>query len=110
VADPELGLALLNKWRAAQEEMAAAGMSIASAARNQQSAKRGSEPVADEWCLVGNVIVHDEIDVEFGRHCGLDLIQELAELGGAMATVALADNLAGATSRAANNEVVPWRV
>jgi hypothetical protein len=68
------------------------------------------EPVADQRRLVGGVIVHDEMDVEFARHCGLDLIQELAELGGAMATVALADNLAGATSRAANNEVVPWRV
>jgi hypothetical protein len=52
-------------------------------------------PVADQRRLVGGVIVHDEMDVEFARHRGLDLIQELAELDGAMATVALADNLAG---------------
>src|SRR3984893_13947734 len=53
------------------------------------------EPCADQRCLVGGVIVHDKMDVELAWHCGLDLIQELAELGGAMATVALADNLAG---------------
>src|ERR1700756_3000539 len=53
------------------------------------------EPVADQRRLVGGVIVHDEMDVEIARDCGLDLVEELAELGGPMASIALADNLAG---------------
>src|SRR5258708_22712052 len=53
------------------------------------------EPSADQRCLVGGVIVHDEMDVEAAWHCRLDLVQELAELSGTMAPVALADDLAG---------------
>jgi len=42
-----------------------------------------------------SVIVHDEMDVEFARHGGLDLVEELAELGSTVASVALADDPSG---------------
>ena len=38
------------------------------------------------------VIVHDEMDVEVARHGGLDLVEELAEFGGTVASIALADD------------------
>ena len=41
-----------------------------------------SQPSSDQWGLVRDVVVHDEMDVEFARHGGLDLVEELAELGG----------------------------
>ena len=53
------------------------------------------EPVADQLGLVGAVVVHDEMNVEIGRHVALDLVEELAELARAMAREALADDLAG---------------
>ena len=37
------------------------------------------------------VIFHDEIDVEFARHGGLDRIEELAKLRSTVASVALAN-------------------
>ena len=52
------------------------------------------EPFADQRRLVGGVIVHDEMDVETAWDGSLDLVEELAELGGAVAAVALADDLA----------------
>ena len=50
------------------------------------------EPVADQLCFVCAVIVHDNMDVEIGRHVALDLVKELAELLCAMAWHAFADN------------------
>ena len=50
------------------------------------------QPFSDQGGLVRGVIVHDEMDVEFTRHGSLDLVEELAELGSAMASVALADD------------------
>jgi hypothetical protein len=41
------------------------------------------------------VIVHDEMDVEFARHGGLDLVEELTELGSTVASIALADDPSG---------------
>ncbi|WP_158237660.1 hypothetical protein [Bradyrhizobium forestalis] len=35
------------------------------------------------------------MDVELARHSGLDLVQELAELGGAVPSVPLVDNPSG---------------
>lgn len=35
-----------------------------------------------------DVIVHDDMDVEFVGYGGLDLVKELAEFGGAIAAVA----------------------
>ena len=52
------------------------------------------EPVADEPGLVAAGIVDDEMDVEIGRHVALDGVEEAAELPGAMAGEALADDLA----------------
>ena len=40
------------------------------------------------------IIVHHEVHIEIGRHYALDLIEELAELGGAVAAIALADDMA----------------
>ena len=39
-----------------------------------------------------DVILHDEMDVEFARYDSFDLVKELAELGGAVAPVALAND------------------
>lgn len=44
---------------------------------------------------MSGVVVHDEMDVEIGRHAGLDLVEELAELAGAMLRVAAAEDGAG---------------
>ena len=44
------------------------------------SARALGQPVADRLGLVGGVVVHHEVDVEFGGHSDLDLIEEPAEL------------------------------
>ena len=54
-----------------------------------------SQPSSDQWGLVRGVIVHDEMDVEFAWYGSLDLVKELAELGGAVAPVALANDPSG---------------
>lgn len=41
------------------------------------------------------VIVHDEMDVEFARHSGLDLVEELTEFGSTVTSLALADGSPG---------------
>ena len=53
------------------------------------------QPVADRLGLVGGVVVHDQMDIEVGRHAGLDLVEELPELAGAVLRVATADHRAG---------------
>jgi len=50
------------------------------------------EPVADRPGFMGCVVVHDDVNVEVGRHVALDLIQEFAELVRAVAGHALADD------------------
>ena len=52
------------------------------------------EPVADQWGFVRGVVVHDEMDIETARDGGLDLVEELAELCGAVTGIAFADDLA----------------
>ena len=52
------------------------------------------EPVADQRGLVRGVVVHDEMDLETAWDGGLNLVEELAELGGAVAGIAFADDLA----------------
>ena len=42
-----------------------------------------------------DVIAHDEIDVKFAPHDGLDLVEEPAELGSKVASIALADDPSG---------------
>lgn len=53
------------------------------------------QPSLDQRRLVRGVIVHDQVNVELGRHACFDLVEELAELGGAMAPVALANDPSG---------------
>src|SRR5260370_39619447 len=52
-------------------------------------------PVADQWRLMGCVIVHDEMNIQTVGNSGFDLIEKLTELFGAMAPVTLADDPAG---------------
>jgi len=54
-----------------------------------------SQPSPDQRGLVCSVVIHDEMDIEFSWHGGLDLVEELAELGGTVASVALADDPSG---------------
>ena len=44
---------------------------------------------------MGAVVIHDDVGFQFGGHIGLDQIQELAEFGGAVTAVELADHAAG---------------
>lgn len=53
------------------------------------------EPSADHCGPVRDVIVRDEIDVEFARYGSLDLVKNLAKFGGAMAPAALANDPSG---------------
>ena len=47
------------------------------------------------------------MDVEFARYGSLDLVKELAELGGAVAPVALANDPPGRNIEGGNSDVVP---
>ena len=67
------------------------------------------EPAADERGLVRAVVVQNQVDVEVCRHGGVDRVQELAELDGAMAARISPMTLPVFTSSAANSVVVPWR-
>jgi hypothetical protein len=53
------------------------------------------QPVPDRLGLVGGIVVHHQMHVEVGWHAGLDLIQELPELAGAVLRIAAADHRAG---------------
>src|SRR5580658_4291519 len=58
-------------------------------------ARPAVEPIADGGGLMGCVIVDDQMHVKIRRHGGLNLVEELAELYGAVASVAFADHPAG---------------
>ena len=50
----------------------------------------------DQRGLVGGLVVHDEMHILIGRHIGLDLIEEAAELCDAMmASKAAVDHMSG---------------
>jgi len=53
------------------------------------------QPSLDQRRLVRGVIVHDQMNIEFGWYADFDLVEELAELGGAVAPVALANDPSG---------------
>jgi len=53
------------------------------------------QPSLDLRGLVGGVMVHDDMNVEFARNTGVDLFEEVKKLGCAVALVALADDEAG---------------
>ena len=73
--------------------------------------KRGcrNKPALDGRSLVGAVIIHDQMHLQFVRHCGLDRRKEAAELDGAVPLMALADHVAGFDVERGEQEVVPWR-
>ena len=54
-----------------------------------------AEPAHDDRGLVGSVVVHDQVDLEFGCNAVVDQLEELNELLGAVATKAPADHTAG---------------
>jgi hypothetical protein len=54
-----------------------------------------SEPLPDDGRFVRAVVVHDDLNVESGRHLMLDQVEELAELHRAMAVTQLADHPVG---------------
>ena len=54
-------------------------------------ARPSCQPVADQRRFVHGVIIHHEMDDEIARDSG-DLVEELAELRGAMASIAFADD------------------
>ncbi len=45
------------------------------------------QPAVDEGCLVGAVIVQDEVHVEVRRYFRVNAIQELAKFGRAMSAM-----------------------
>src|SRR5882757_7113594 len=67
------------------------------------------EPVADQRSLVRRVVVHDDVDIETSRDGSLDLVEEFAELDGAVAGIAFADDLAArdVESREERGRAVP---
>jgi hypothetical protein len=56
-------------------------------------ARSGRKPGPHFRMLVGRVVVHDEMNVEFGRDRGVDMLQEVQELLVAMTLSALRDHL-----------------
>ncbi|MDP9683679.1 hypothetical protein J2S47_004181 [Streptomyces griseoviridis] len=55
----------------------------------------GRQPLLDVGCLVGRVVVEDQVDLEAGRNLLVEFGEELLELGGPVAAVERADDLAG---------------
>jgi len=53
------------------------------------------QPVLNQLRLVRSVVVQDEVYVQRIGHILLDGVEEVAELGGTMALLVLADDLAG---------------
>src|SRR5215813_4125128 len=53
----------------------------------EMKARPFSEPVSDQSCLVGAVIIQDDMDVQRGGHLRFDQIEKLAKLQGTMAAV-----------------------
>src|SRR4051794_29657239 len=52
------------------------------------------QPAVDQRRLVGAVIVQDEMHLQVGWHLRVDAIQKLAELGGSVSAMYLADDFA----------------
>ena len=66
-----------------------------------------SQPGIDRGGLVRAVVIHHQMDVQLGRHVGLDGAQELQEFAAAMTPRHLATTLPVAMSSAANSVVAP---
>ena len=50
------------------------------------------EPRLDLGGLVGGIVIHDDMDIEPVRYVGIDLFEEVQELGRAVTLVAFADD------------------
>ena len=50
------------------------------------------EPRSDQRGFMGRVIVHDDMDVEIGRHARVDLLEKVEEFRRPMALVAFSDH------------------
>ena len=61
----------------------------------QVEARPFGQPVPDQRCFVGGVVIHNQVDIQIGWDFGLDGVQELAELHRPVALVAAANHLAG---------------
>ncbi len=73
-------------------------------------ARIAAEPAFDGRSLVSAVVVHDQMHVEFLRHCFFNGAQELQELLRAMPAMQFTDHFAVAMFSAANSVVVPCRL
>ena len=79
------------------------GAAVHAAAQHPRTARRcevhvharvSGQPAMNERRFVGTGVVHDEVDVEHGRHRRVDGVEEPAKLARPVARVALADDLA----------------
>src|SRR5688572_21309114 len=61
----------------------------------EMKSRVASEPAAHARCLVGAVVVEDQMHVEVRWHLGLDRLEELEELLTPMPPMTLADDFAG---------------
>ena len=68
------------------------------------------QPLVDHGGLVGAVVVEHQMGFQIGGHGLVDRAEELAELDRGVSAMALAQHLAGRHMRAANRDVVPWRL
>ena len=50
------------------------------------------EPCFDLWCLVGGVVIHDDMDIDPFWDLSIDLFEEVQELGRPVTLVAFADD------------------
>ena len=67
------------------------------------------QPATHPRGFVRAVVVEDQVHVQVGRDGAVNRLEELEKLLTPMPPMALADDLAVATSSAANNDVVPCR-
>ncbi len=76
----------------------------------QVIARMAYKPPKHLWRLMGPVVVHDHVHVPVRRQLRIDALEKFQQLLMAMTTVTLPDPFPVATSKAANREVVPWRM
>ena len=67
------------------------------------------QPVANGWCFVGGIVVHDEMNVDIRWDIRFHLIKEATELGGPVPGETFADDPPGGDIQGRNSEVVPCR-
>jgi hypothetical protein len=71
-----------------------------------------SQPTEDRGCLVGGIVVQDEMHVEVSWHGAVDGVEEGSELAGSMPAVTFSDDGpgfdTGKTPRLPEGETPPW--